>query len=350
MKYKIPGTLAYYQDAPQFKMLDLHAIDTPVFGQATEKYLEGIELSYPDRDAINFYAINHCASIVMKKFTPNEKLDDWAIEVMDSYMGVLADQGKRNLLYMLSIVTREARHLNQYATSIGDEWWEKLEALSGKNFKTFVQLIVECNENKAVEAFRKSSPDCTIKEYTQGMVYLFDKGKWGGGYGGKKWGQIAQCAYEFVVGNTSMEMMVDTAYTLCHNNGPMYNKGMMYQMYESLSTILDIQRSGQIPELVLDTTKWMSATASDEVAKVVKLVKEQEPNEFGSWIDWRKVVGIENDPHKYSHYFVKQDKAHPAGSPVTIIKGKPVKMVGEFEVYPGQAAKVYERVKKEALV
>ena len=57
-----------------------------------------------------------------------------------------------------------------------------------------------------------------------------------------------------LTGTTSMEMLVDTGYTLAHNGGPIFNKGMMYTHYDShFLTILDLQRAGQMLDLLTGT-------------------------------------------------------------------------------------------------
>src|SRR5208283_4005185 len=91
-----------------------------------------------------------------------------------------------------------------------------------------------------------------IGTFCKGLAWQFYKCKWAGGYGGKKWGVVTDCLARFVTGEFSAEMMLDTVWTLAHNGGPIFNKGQFYACYgHTLYRILDVQRSGQIPEAVL---------------------------------------------------------------------------------------------------
>ena len=62
---------------------------------------------------------------------------------------------------------------------------------------------------------------------------------------------MTDCLVRFVSGEFSAEMMLDTVWTLAHNGGPIFNKGQFYACTANALRILDVQRSGQIPEAVL---------------------------------------------------------------------------------------------------
>ena len=174
-------------------------------------------------------------------------------------------------------------------------------------------------------------------------MYAFDHGSWSAGYGGKPWGQIARTANQFFTGHTSLEMLVDTAYTLAHNNGPMFNKGMLYQSYsQKFIMLLDIQRSGQIPELILDPELWVGAQKPPKVVADVVLTAENCPGAFGKWVDWTKVHNA-GSKGQYPTQLKKQQDLHP---PVAKFGQYEAKHVGTFSVWPGQSAKVFVRQKK----
>jgi len=126
-------------------------------------------------------------------------------------------------------------------------------------------------------------------------------------YGGKPWGHIADTLKKLVLGETSPEMFTDTAWTLAHNNGPMFNKGMLYKQYtQSLYKILDVQRSGQIPQLVREG-------GVDGITSVVKNVYENcakvFPEEFSGHVDWFKVEAL-GALHHYPNEKAKQEQKY----------------------------------------
>jgi hypothetical protein len=91
-----------------------------------------------------------------------------------------------------------------------------------------------------------------IGTYVDAISYTFHNGSFSGGYGGKKWGIVTDCLANFVHGIYSAEMMLDVGFTLAHNGGPIFNKGMCYTMYDGsqLIKILDVQNVGMTPQLV----------------------------------------------------------------------------------------------------
>src|ERR1017187_6848313 len=319
MKYNPKNTLGFYQGTPQFQQLDLSGIPVTVFSAAGLEYRKdwGGGKAHPEDDALTFYTQNHLASIVRSVFTLNEPLPEWAVKVMDAYLDTVAAHTLRNFHYIIAVITREMRHIGQTS-----DWASKLDEICkivGENFKTFIKTIKSDDENEAVDYLLQNAHNIPIDLWCQGMVFLFNKTSWGVGstsYGGKKWGNIAQSALDFVVGKNTMEMMVDVAYTLAHNGAPMYNKGMHYHQQDStiLKTVLDVQRSGQMPEFVLDGETY-GVAIPEYLKTLVQLVDKECPGKFGKWVDWVKVekLGALNN---YNSYKAKQLKLHPVAPEV----------------------------------
>lgn len=348
MKYLPQNTLAYYNAAPQVHRHDLSEMPTSVFSSATKTYRKTCNQVSPDDEAFSFYAANHCASLVKKSFTPNEVLPAWAEKVMSSYTTLCMTQGTRMLHYILSICTREMRHLHY--TMVGDAFWNKMVAQYGGESKSYITSLCSLNETAAVSRYMENPPSMSIGQYIGALSYAFHKGKWSSGYGGKKWGIVADAAVAMLNGKTSMEMLVDTGYTLAHNGGPIFNKGMMYTSYSSLFVmLLDVQRSGQIPELLLDTSQsYAGLNKPTEAKDIVKLVAGARPKEFRGWVDWYLVESL-GAVGKYDAQKKKQMVLHPVAQkakkqPEKMLHGVKIKVVGEWQVYPGQTVQVYERV------
>lgn len=351
MKYFAPNTLAYYQSAPQVHRVDLSEIPLRNFAKSTLIYRLSCGEVSPDAEAIQFYALNHLQSIARKNFTPNENLAPWAAEVCARYSHTLTSQGQRILHYLFCICTREARH----AKTPTQANWDKLEKEFGVTMVNFLRdRIFVGSETTAVNAYMETPPDVTAGTYIKALSWVFHNLKWSSGlYGGAAWGAITDACVAFITGKTSMEALVDTGYTLAHNNGPMFNKGMMYYTYTSqFLTILDIQRSGQIPELVLDTTQKYYIDIPKDIKGLVEQVRAEYPSEFRGYVDWVKVEEL-GAVGKYSNYKQAQLKAHPevkaAPKPeYKLLAGKKTKVVytGSWGVMPGLTAQVFERVKK----
>jgi len=344
VKYLPTNTLAHLKACPQTRLHELGGLAVGVLSKNTKVYKDGcsngtIDVVTPDVEAVKFYALNHCVSIIQKMFTLNEPLPEWAEGVVKQYEAEVVAQSERLIQYMLCITTREARHLKSPSISLSKNVTDKF----GIDIWTFINANRGGHESSAMTNMCNSPPNCTLRQYLGGLSWVFDHGSWSGGYGGKPWGQITATLLAAIDGKITFEMMVDTAYTLAHNNGPMFNKGMMYHHHTpSFISVLDIQRSGQIPELLLDKETWVSFSLPEYARQMVQVVNQACPDNFGEFVDWFKVEAM-GSVGSYSSNKAKQQKLHPKENPM-VFMGKPAKQVGEFQVFPGQGIPIFERV------
>lgn len=335
MKYEIPGTRAYYESIPQMKAISHAHMDTGSVAINCRTYKEECKSANPDKAALEFYALNHLASVVRKNYTLHEKLPTWAVKVMDAYLECLVEQGERLFFYTLLVTTRESRHVKNGQTP---DFKSKFVELFGSACHDFNTMIKGSSSDGAVNKFLASPPEAGLGPYLNSLAYIFEHGSFSGGYGGMPWANIAKTIASFVDGKTTLEMMVDTAYTLAHNNGPMFNKGMMYSMYSNnIYKVLDVQRSGQIPELVLSGD--VKNLASNELILLCGVVKEKFPTEIGNYVDWYKVEAL-GSLHKYHGEKAKQDKMSPPPPPMSV---EGYKITGTWKVFPGQVVNVHKR-------
>lgn len=151
------------------------------------------------------------------------------------------------------ICTREARH------SKNQLHWNQPHGQSQAAMDYIRTEVCGKGSDGAAYHVQHEPPEgVTVGEYVMALRHVFYEGEWGKqdsvSYGGKAWGSVTDCLVEFVFGRYSAEMMMDTGWTLCHNGGPIFNKGMLYECYEhsAVNMILDVQRSGQIPQLILE--------------------------------------------------------------------------------------------------
>lgn len=328
-------TLASLDDMPHLRPVNLGETPCAAFAINCKNFKEGTDYASPDSDALSFYATNHLVAILKSKFTCNEPLPQWAGEVVSLYKEQLAVQGQRLVHYMTLIATRESRHTHE-----NNDLYKSVEEKYGLYCLQFHKTIRGKGSSGAVEKFLSSPPKGKLGTYLNSLTYLFFEGSFGGGYGGKPWGMIAQTLAQCVNGETSLEVMIDTAYTLAHNNGPMFNKGMMYNMYtQEIYKILDVQRSGQIPELILSGK--LSSTVSPKLKEALVKCKEEYPAAFGNYVDWYKVEEL-GSLHKYGSEKKEQD-LHVPKLPEATAEGYLV--TGKFQVLPNKAAITYSRSK-----
>jgi hypothetical protein len=277
---KDSDTLSFFKKSPFLNPVNFSDTPVPLISEQIQKGVSELGHAYPEKEALRFYLLNHAFSLVASRVTPDEPLGQY-LPVANLYATAAADIFKRLTYYMTLIVTRESRHLKK-----SDSMYNKLASKYGSEFMTFHQNIKGSNSSSAISRFHDAPPDMSWGKYLTGLTDIFNQGSFAGGYGGKPWGAIANTLRAMVVGETSPEIMVDTAWTLCHNNGPIFNKGMLYQMYTGeIKKILDVQRSGQIPQYLFEGGCPPAFKPLDEYLELCKIF----PDEMTGHVDWFKV-------------------------------------------------------------
>jgi len=271
----------------------------------------------PEMSALQFYYLNHAVAELSSRNTGLVELSSEGKKLANLYQDSIAQIGTRMFFYLLLICTRESRHER---TNRNDKYWIALQGKYGEAFVKFSDSIEGTGSETAVNKFQSSTPDTTLGNYTKGLCEVFYTGDFHKSYGGKPWGDIAACLHSYVSGGTSLEAMVDTAFTLAHNNGPIFNKGLYFLQYNGLIyKILDVQRSGQIPQLV--TCENVGKTTDD-----IKLAEATAISALGEsfgkgYVDWFKVEAL-GSKHQYPSEKKAQVQLH--GEPVKMKMKSPV--------------------------
>jgi len=247
------NTLRYHLDRAVFQKRDMGHV--PVGTVAKSLCAEVITgMVAPEREAIRFYLLNHALADIRLKYALDEPLDQQPNEVVRHIVRSMNEISIRLFYYLILICVRESRHIKmtqKYKNAV-------------KKFGPYREWNHSFNDygegggaKKAVDAVKYHAPDMNMRDFTQALVTTFYKGVFNVSYGGRAWGAVADVLRDFVHGTISAEAMVDTGWTLCHNNGPIFNKGMYYTQYtKSIYMILDVQRGGQIPHLVSEYVNY----------------------------------------------------------------------------------------------
>lgn len=294
---------------------------------------------YPEVDALQFYMYNHAVSILRQRHAPESRIPDPVAVAMNGYHRMLAVKSIRMFYYLLLICTRESRHEKS-----GDSttFWAKIKEKFGTEPSIFWSSIKGSGSQTAVNRFLAAPPACELLTYTEFLQELFFKGKFTGGYGGPAWGAVAKVLNEYCQGILTAEMMMDTAFTLAHNNGPIFNKGMLFSEYSSeIYKILDVQRSGQIPQYVAEGYGGFSE--SDPVVALHANLREVVGEDFLGYVDWFKVASLGAlKSYKSEQNNQVKKYGHPDLSPKNEAKAMPSTVktsslnLSHFAVFPGQ--------------
>lgn len=244
-------------------------------------------MGHPETDALVFYVMNHAVSVVRQRVHQYQPLNEY-YDLINEYHRQLAVRSTRMFFYLLLICTRESRHEK---TDYSLPLWITLEQKYGSEVIKFHKTIKGKSSVGAAERLRTSPPNVELGTYVKFLCEVFYQGSYAGGYGGPAWGAVADCLKSYVLGEYSAEMMMDTAFTLAHNNGPIFNKGMLFDSYTSdIYKILDVQRSGQIPQLIasLDVNKANHQT----VQTLYQFCRSVIGSEFDGYVDWFQVESL----------------------------------------------------------
>lgn len=299
-----------YKTAPFFQHLDYSETPANEVGQALDKYRKsdgGSSSTWgkAEQQAMEFYLMNHISQCIFSdgeaKFNSNSE------EFMQEYLQATSKLVARTFYYLLITTTREARHMGNYY-----DVEKQVEEECGKVTSDFVQSAITGTSSATnFESLEHCNKGIGIAQFVKALQIIYYKGSWGFSFGGKAWGAVTDCLYNYVTGVFTAEVMLDTVWTLCHNNGPIFNKPYLYNSYtEDLLKILDVQRSGQIPQLIYsgiqDRTYLQVFPLAKAIALYNKLTVIFPDNRLVGDIDWYKVEAL-GGVATYSSYKKMQD-------------------------------------------
>ncbi|MCO5157858.1 MAG: hypothetical protein M9945_14110 [Aquamicrobium sp.] len=298
------NTLAYHQSRVLTSYRDMSNVPVHLVSAALKQFKSKDKNpgTVPEAEALWFYGLNHGMALIAAQYDPLQPLDEWDLAWVKDYHGRLIEKSLRAFYYLLLICTREARHNKSLANDVV-QMTEKFGKETAQWFK------MSGGEGSIHEKLLNKPPQTTIGNFVECVRWQFYNSKWNSSYGGKKWGQVTDCLCRFVKGEFSAEMMLDTVWTLSHNNGPIFNKSHFYGMYtHTLLRILDVQRSGQIPEAVLADPQ-ISKFADAAMASKFKDLKSRFPGAIGDYVDWFVVEAL-GSVHKYPAEKAQQVQEH----------------------------------------
>jgi hypothetical protein len=273
----------------------------------------------PQKDALTFYMLKHAVLLLRKQYHPLEPLPPKVMKLLERYNEEVVARGTRMFYYLLQICVRESRH----SSGVSSVTEKQLRAKYTDKVVDFHGTIEPLGESMAVSKFRKEAPDVPVGLWVGFMSEHFREYHYGGAFGGEPWGRIADVARDFVKGDISLDLLLDTSFTLAHNTSPAFDKGMLFSHYDSdLLKILDVQNSGQTPALVNE--KGVKVAQEMDIQVLFKLAKDAvgDPLLPKPYVDWYKVEedgeGLNTDKkggHKANYPAEKKAQALKYGIP-----------------------------------
>jgi len=292
-------TLSYHKKRPFTSAIDLsgaslmYVVNGYEDMQAMLVRGEGVVSASPESEALWFYLQNHAMHIISSSLDKEEPLGDYEMFV-NQYHRDMQPKALRMFYYLLLICTRETRHAKEEDEDEDSSGLKKLYKKYPKIKEFHYEHIKDTSAAESIKAMLDQAPDVTLGEYTDFLVDAFQFPSYGGAFGGEAWEAIARPLRDFVHGIITAEILMDTAFTLAHNTGPIFNKGMVFTHYDEgcLNRILDVQSSGQIPQLIGSMDAHIINFISDSMNMYVLDFSKLVGTPFLGSVDWTRVESI----------------------------------------------------------
>ena len=301
------NTMLTYLSNPMFDKVDFSALPVSTLAAEIERFkTDRGGNPAPETDALTFYFMNHAFHVMKSRHHPLETLDKDMAFVAEQHIRNTNLVAKRLFCYSVVIAVEEARFMHQQEPA----FYDFLERSYGAEFRDYVKNGFQAKSQKGGRDGLTSfgALDMTCGQFATAMVSVFAFAKWSPGFGGKGWVPIAALVADCVHGNISFESMADQAFSLCHNNGSMFNKGHFYSHYTHfIYDILDIQDSGQIPQWISSnsTSKFLSG----DLKKVHGIMAERFPDEMTGRVNSALITNSKQKREQKASMLAKKNAA-----------------------------------------
>lgn len=314
------NTVRAYRNRPLLMCRDISGNDMGDFYTQLLTYFEDhlpSKTSIGDT-AVQFYMLNHGVALLDGAVGPDTPLTPQQAKLYQLYHQHVGSVGVRmvyDVVFMLTAMASTTHpdgfHLDAVESSYGLKTREFIEDLTGKSsnftfwtpdFKTLKGVM-----NKA----QTSARGVNITNAVRSLGYILDVCQRELAYG-PLWRDVARMASSFFEGNKSLETTIDTAFTFCHCNGSFFEKGKLFTpVGNDLFNALDVQRSGQIPQMVHEakdalTRHPLTRSLYDEFAPHF-------PDVFKAKVKWSDVKKVTRDQLVFTSKYKQHWNAGFAG-------------------------------------
>jgi hypothetical protein len=208
----------------------------------------------PEAQVYSFYTMNHIVYSYLEKQCIS-RLDTLGEGLVSEYLQKQSREAVRLFYYLLIACVREYRHTPKYSKYLGEKNGIDYTPLGDKSQALedfFLSLKKSRSSSLILTKFLSLSSDLfMVGQLLLDIHRQFLFGRWASNslFGGKLWSTISGLLLSFVSGEISPEIMQDQAYSLSHNTGFVFNKGVFYKNYKysHLVFLLDLQRLGCLP-------------------------------------------------------------------------------------------------------
>ena len=342
-------TISRFQRGPTRVLVDMTGVKAHAFLERLDAVDRDTQAEAPEEVALLYYLYHALEAHLLKCGAPSKPIEEGVAKTARGLYEASSLIALRMAYYLFVICTRESRHALKNSGG-----FKKMED-TYPEFREFHGLIKDAAPLSSVKtAFGKLPADVTLGRYADWLVDVFTHPKYSTNFGGKKWRAIAVPFAEVVHGRMTMDTMCDTAFALSHNTGPIFNKGVLFRNYvgtgKQLLEILDIQRSGQIPEYLFSFSGQFDWGGAKNTVLNDCLVSLAASGYSLGPVDWFRVEalgGIGN--YKYQQSKQTTDSTYKSAAQKAAEQAeeqaaaKAAKALSKFTVMPGLMVQEIER-------
>ena len=253
------NTVAYYKSRPFLTCMRFaDAPAAPLLEQALKEVQSGKKECIGE-SANDFYLLNHAFSLIVAGNAPAAPLSAEQGQLAELYLRRAGHIGRRMFLDLVgllctqaSISTPDAFHIDSVADAYGAGAGEIALAAS-QNPSGLNQWMPGDKKSvaKTIAAIMEAAErhDATVDQAISSLTDIVDWNKRKLAYG-PLWRDVGGAALAFSRGNKPLEVIADNLFSYCHCSGSFFEKGALFSPVGArLFELLDVQRSGQVPQL-----------------------------------------------------------------------------------------------------
>jgi hypothetical protein len=306
-------TLESFKTRPLTTRRNISEASMPQVLAALKPFSKGVADIH--EDTILFYLHSHAQHLIEARRDLTEALPADEAKLLEAGYRDRSQIAMRMFYYMLRITGEEGH----YGRARSEEFFDYIEEQTSPEATEWLRNLLGGNAEHI-----PTSETIKLGDAVRAVMGAFDYAGWSSSFGGARWSAISQALHDAVRGKSTLELMVDNALTLCHNNGAIFNKGHNYTRYEQgFYDILDIQACGQIPALIAQGSGAPGITPRVKAAWAQ--YAQQFPEEFNVKLDRSKVSASTSARRAKEEQLQKKAQAKNAtnAAPSAIPKGPP---------------------------
>jgi hypothetical protein len=291
-------TLDEHRQRPLFKTRDISTAKVSDIAAQSYAFCQKSKKVSIGETAVLFYFFNHAASLASQQAARSNKLEPLQAALFDAYCQEGNAIGVRmfhDIFFMLNAMASfthpEPGQIDMIEHDYGADCGELLREICGLHGNNTWWTPAFDKSGLALKALKETKTDVDLGRWVDTLTLLLDWRQRELAYG-PLWADVSRMFGKFVNGGKSLEALIDTSFTFCHCNGSFFEKGHLFEpVGNALFDVLDVQRSGQIPQMVFER----KCISSPRIVELGREFAELDPSVFAARVNWGNVKKVSRD-------------------------------------------------------